>query len=267
MTKPAAGKGVAASTSRASSADPASDTETPERKPELVGPPRYSPRDKCMVHPAVDHLGQRLHIGDHVCVNNGGAKHWVAVVEAFFHCPNRKAPAFRGRWFWDPDDVRGYQESSGRGESMRPSRALSHELICSDTRDTNLVEVIAARAHVLSWPNFQLVRARVNRARARWRTVYFCDRLYYHKAFVLRDISPVLFPGDPIPPELLEEISLCPDDVGRASDCMRKTPYLIGSGPAKQEQAEGEDMDAVEVSNTTQSEHDKPLDPNAVFIV
>lgn len=187
-----------------------------ENEPVLVPPSRYSAKERVHVYQAVDYLGTRFHVGEHVALHTGEGREWVCVIETLYMCPIRKVPMFRGRWFWAPDDVRDHKAS--RGDHMRPSKNEAHELICSDNRDSNLVEVITRKCVILSWPNFCKVKRRITRIRGDWKGIYYCDRMYYHKAFRFRDLNSALFPGDAVPRDLLAEVGIVEDDTQPPKD-------------------------------------------------
>lgn len=232
--------------------------------PRLVGVPCYSSKERRNMYPAVDFIGERFHSGDHVSVNADGDKNWVAKIDGFFFCETRKMPMFFARWFWAPSDIHAYESTSGhKRKDDVLAGAHPSELIISDNRDSNAVEVIARRAHVLSFPNFRRVRGRVARAPARWRHIYFCRRMYYHKQFNLRTVATVLFPGDPAPVGLLAEYRIVPDDVGRPRDCRHRRQYFINGGPKLDPTADAEQLQEVMGYGV----NDDALDPNAVFII
>lgn len=167
--------------------------------PKLVGEGVYSARHKTKIYTAVDYLGQRLRIGDHVALYTGG-KEWICVLETLYRDPETNAAMLKGRWFWTMQDVKEHE-----GElrpNIRPSKCPSHELICCDNRDSNLVESISRKCPILSYENFLLVKKLVLRSDSPWKKTFYCDRQYYHKAHRFSELNASLFPGDPIPQDL-----------------------------------------------------------------
>lgn len=169
-------------------------------EPQLVPPSRYSAKHKVDVFMAVDYLGMRFRIGDHVAMYNGEGKEWVCLLETLYKDPKTLEAKFKGRWFWSVADVESHKRDLG--EAVRPSKCPEHELICCDNRDTNLIESISRKCHILSFDNFQLVRKVVTKPGSQWKKTYFCERQYYHKAHRFSELGSLLFPGDPIPPQL-----------------------------------------------------------------
>lgn len=106
----------------------------------------------------------------------GPGKEWVAIIEALYVSPEDGKPCFKGRWYWTLSEVQEHWR--GGGEKARASKNSKHELISSDKRDSNPVEVINRKATILSWKNF---RDLYKRNRARCEGVYYTDRMYYHK--------------------------------------------------------------------------------------
>lgn len=109
-------------------------------------------------------------------VPTGPGKEWVAIIEALYVSPEDGRPCFKGRWYWSLSDVE--EHCFGRGEKARAPKNGKHELISSDKRDTNPVEVINRKATILSWKNF---RDLFKRNRAACEGVYYTDRMFYHK--------------------------------------------------------------------------------------
>lgn len=179
--------------------DPRS-TETVTTEPLLVPPSQFDLKHKLDVFRAVDYLGTRFRIGDHVAMYTGEGKEWVCALELLYRDPKTAQAKFKGRWFWSVDDV--LQHTEDVVETMRPSKCEAHELISCDNRDTNLVESISRKCHILSFENFQLVKKLVTKPNCPWGKIYFCERQFYHKANHFSELNSVLFPGDPIPREL-----------------------------------------------------------------
>lgn len=199
---------------------PAAETVTTE--PVLVPPIEFCPKLKVETFRAVDYLGTRFRIGDHVAMYNSVGKEWVCVLETLYRDPETSEAKFKGRWFWSVDDVLAHREDLVK--VMRPSKCTSHELISSDNRDTNLIESISRKCHVLSYENFQLVKKVVTKPNGHLKKTYYCDRQFYHKANRFSELNSVLFPGDPIPQQLrvaaglpeLPPVSLDDDDFENA---------------------------------------------------
>lgn len=169
-------------------------------EPQLVPPSYYNSRHKLDVYDAVDYLGTRFHVGDHVAMNTNEGKEWVCVLELFYCDPDTSETMFKGLWFWSVEDVR--QTENDVTKVMRPSKCESHELLASDLRDINSVVTINRKCHILSYDNFELVRKVVIKPGSQWTKTYFCERQYYHKANRFSELNSVFFPGDPIPREL-----------------------------------------------------------------
>lgn len=180
--------------------DEPSSTETVTSKPLLVPPSQFNPKRKADVFRAVDYLGTRFRIGDHVVINAGEGKEWVCVIELLYRDPKSGKAKFKGRWFWTIDDVLHHKEDMV--EVMRPSKCEAHELVSCDNRDRNRVESISRKCHILSSENFQLVKKLATKPNCPWGKIYFCERQFYHKANRFSELNSVLFPGDPIPREL-----------------------------------------------------------------
>lgn len=166
-------------------------------EPSLVPPGTYDPVLRTETYSAVDYENVRYSVGDHVALFAGSDKEWVCVIERIYASPDDGKPYFKGRWYWSVADVE--EHKNGRGEVCRPSKNAKHELIVSDNRDSNLVEVINRKCVILSWKNF---RDLYKRDRGACDGIYFCDRMYYHKAFKFQEMTHVTFPGDPIPSHL-----------------------------------------------------------------
>lgn len=236
--------------------------EKVEEEPAFVEPGRWSPRDRCYVYEAVDYMGQRFHLGEHVAVKGSEDGEWIAVIDVIYKDPSKHVPMFKGRWFWSVTDVRNYHAGHfGELTGMRPSRLEAHEIISSDNRDSNLVETIVRKAVILSWDNFVKVKKRVIRKTGAWYTVYYCDRMYYHTAGKLREMPSAMFPGDPIPSKLLEEVGL-PENV-EADDTFEeelegRTRFTIGAKPAVEEDENVVVLDGPGAPGC--------VDPNTVYI-
>ncbi|PXF49747.1 hypothetical protein BWQ96_00399 [Gracilariopsis chorda] len=188
-------------------------TEVVTAEPVLVGAGKWSPKHKALVYPAVDYLGMRFRIGDHVAMytgDKGDGREWVCVLETLFKDREDDTAKFKGRWFWSIQDVKEHKREDG--EEMRASKCESHELICCDNRDTNLVESISRKAHILSYDNFQLVKRVVLKNDSPWKRTYFCERQFYHKAHRFSELNSILFPGDPIPKDLRKAAGLSPQE-------------------------------------------------------
>lgn len=168
--------------------------------PILVGEGQYSHKHKVKTYIAVDYLGTRFRLGDHVAMYTGEGKEWVCILETLYKEPATGLAKFKGRWFWNVPDILSHKGESG--ESMRPSKCEAHEVVCCDNRDTNLVESISRKCTILSYDNFQLVKKVVIKPDSQWRRTYFCERQYYHKAHRFSELNSLLFPGDPIPEDL-----------------------------------------------------------------
>lgn len=169
-------------------------------EPVLVPPARFSAKHKVDVYQAVDYLGTRFRVGDHVAMYTEEGKEWVCVLETLFEDAKTGKAKFKGRWFWSVQDIIAHKDDMG--EVMRPSKCESHEIICCDNRDANLVESISRKCQILSYENFLLVKRVVTKPGSRWSKIYFCERQYYHKAHRFSELNSMLFPGDPIPREL-----------------------------------------------------------------
>lgn len=213
-----------------SSSDPDRSNELVLTEPQLVPPGKYSRKHGVEVFQAVDYMGTRFHIGDHVAVFRGEGPEWVCVLEALFMSKEGQ-PKFKGRWFWSVADVASH--SSDMRSMMRESKCAKHELISCDNRDANLVESFSRKCTILSWENFLLVRKLVNKASSRWNNVYYCDRQFYHRAHRFAELSAALFPGDPIPPELraaagLPELLPIGDGVQDMSQAYEEPEFSMG---------------------------------------
>jgi hypothetical protein len=173
-------------------ADP--ESEIVYSEPVLVEPGKYDKVLGAQSFLAVDYENTRYSVGDHVALYAGPGKEWVCVIESLYVSPDDGVPTFRGRWYWSMTEVELHRR--GRGEKARSSKLPKHELISSDNRDCNPVEVINRRCCILSWKNF---RDLYKRNRAACEGVYFCDRMYYHKAFKFQELTHITFPGDAIP--------------------------------------------------------------------
>jgi hypothetical protein len=166
--------------------------------PIFVPPATYDPVLRVDTFRAVDYEGARYSVGDHVALFAGPGKEWVCIIEQLYASPEDGKPTFKGRWYWTLSDVEEHR--SGRGEKPRSSKNAKYELISSDNRDSNLIEVINRKCLILSWKNFRDLFKRNRKACER---LYFCDRMYYHKAFKFQELTPLTFPGDPLPTHLL----------------------------------------------------------------
>ncbi|CDF32292.1 unnamed protein product [Chondrus crispus] len=182
------------------SEDPHLAPEIVTTEPVLVPPACYNTKLQLDLFQAVDYLGTRFRVGDHVAMYSDEGKEWVCVIEQLFEEPKSGKPKFKGRWFWSVQDIILHKDDMA--EVMRPSKCESHEILCCDNRDTNLVESITRKCQVLSNENFQLVKKVVTKLGSRWSKVYFCERQYYHRAHRFSELNAMLFPGDPIPREL-----------------------------------------------------------------
>lgn len=189
-------------------------------EPQLVPPARYSARHKFDVFLAVDYLGTRFRTGDHVAMYTGEGKEWICVLETLYRDPESGEAKFKGRWFWSMKDV--MEAKQDRGEELRPSKCPEHELICCDNRDTNLVESISRKCVILSYENFELVRKVVTKSNSPWKKTYYCERQYYHRVHRFSELSSLLFPGDPIPPELRSAAGL-PEPLPPAGEDVQET--------------------------------------------
>lgn len=181
-----------ATASVAADGDPGSELVYSE--PVLVEPGKYDKVLGARSFLAVDYENTRYSVGDHVALYAGPGKEWVCVIESLYMSPEDGVPTFKGRWYWSMSEVELHRR--GRGERARSSKLPKHELISSDNRDCNPVEVINRRCCILSWKNF---RDLYKRNRAACEGVYFCDRMYYHKAFKFQELTHITFPGDAIP--------------------------------------------------------------------
>lgn len=150
-----------------------------------------------IVYDAVDHLGTRYRVGDHICMNTLEGQEWVCVIETLFKEEKNGLVTFQGRWFWNVEDVE--QQRDSFKEPMRPSKCPTHELLACDSCDNNFVELITRKCHILSYENFALVKKVVLRSDYTMDKVYFCERQFYHKAYRFSELNNILFPGDPIP--------------------------------------------------------------------
>lgn len=175
-------------------------TEIVTSEPALLGEGKFSTRHKVKTYPAVDYLGTRFRVGDHVAMYTGEGREWVCILETLYKDPADGQAKFKGRWFWNVPDIRKHKGDDG--EPMRASKFESHELICCDNRDKNLVESISRKCTILSFENFMLVKKAIVKPDSMWKKTYFCERQYYHKAHRFSELNGLLFPGDPIPPDL-----------------------------------------------------------------
>jgi hypothetical protein len=202
--------------------------------PVFVPPATYDPVLGVDTFRSVDYEGSRYSVGDHVALFAGPGKEWVCIIEQLYASPEDGKPSFKGRWYWTMADVEEHR--NGRGEKARSSKNAKYELISSDNRDSNLIEVINRKCIILSWKNF---RDLLKRNRKACDGIYFCDRMYYHKAFKFQELTPLTFPGDPLPVHLLS----APNDAP-ASDSVIE-----------------QDIDAPEL----RSGHDDDCDPSEAF--
>lgn len=108
------------------------------------------------------------------------------------------------------------------------------------------------------WQNFKLVKKIVTRSKAPNFGIYYCDRMYSPKQYVTRDLSPLLFPGDPIPVTLLDRLGCDAIDVGLPRGCYGQTPFRLApiAKVTNLLPAQGDESDA-----------EKELDSNDVFII
>lgn len=162
-------------------------------EPVLIGPAHVNAASGRKLYLAVDYENKRYNIGDHVALYAGGNKEWCMVIEELYS-DEEGTPMFTGRWFWNMSDVELHRQ--GAGQAPRKSKLPKFELISSDNRDENPVEVISRRCHVLSWRNFKEIQ---KKNRAQCEGLYFCDRMYYHKAHKFQELTHLTFPGDAIP--------------------------------------------------------------------
>lgn len=174
--------------------------ETVTSEPKLVGGGVFSHRQKVTTYAAVDYLGTRFRVGEHVAMYTGDGKEWVCVLETLYKDPKTAAAMFKGRWFWTLQDIKEHEGADA--QVGRPSKCLSHELISCDNRDTNLIESISRKCDVLSFDNFQMVKKFIMKSDSPWKKTYYCERQYYYKARRFSELNSILFPGDPIPTEL-----------------------------------------------------------------
>lgn len=176
-------------------------------EPILIGDGRESVKhNKLRVYQAVDYLGTRFRIGDHVALYSSGGKDWVCVLETLFKDSKSGQACFKGRWFWTVGDI--VEQKDRLNEGMRESRCSNHELIAGDQRDDNLVESISRKCTILSWDNFQLVRKIVTKNHEDGEKIYYCDRQFYHKAGRFSELNSLLFPGDEIPAHVRKSAGL-----------------------------------------------------------
>jgi hypothetical protein len=166
-------------------------------EPVLVEPSKYDQFLGADTYLAVDYENARYAVGDHVALYAGPGKEWVCIIEHLYMSPEDGKPCFKGRWYWSLGEVEEHRR--GRGEKARSSKNAKHELISSDNRDSNPVEVINRKCVILSWKNF---RDLYKRNRQACEGVYYCDRLYYHKASKFQELTHITFPGDAIPPSI-----------------------------------------------------------------
>jgi hypothetical protein len=129
----------------------------------------------------------------------------VCVIEQLYASPDDGKPAFKGRWYWSMGEVEEHRR--GRGQKARSSKNVKFELISSDNRDSNLVEVINRKCTILSWKNFRDLYKRNKGAVA---GLYYCDRAYFYRSHKFQELTHVTFPGDPIP-SFLEPASAMQD--------------------------------------------------------
>lgn len=174
--------------------------------PVLVGPGRHSGKHRMVVYEAVDYLGTRFRLGNHVTMYAPAGGEWVCVLEVLYYDDKQKQAMFKGRWFWSVNDFALIENNLL--EPMRESKCDSHELIACDNRDTNLVESISRKCHILSYDNFLLVKKTITRPEFSSEKVFFCEREFYHKAFRFSEMNPLLFPGDSIPRSLRKAAGL-----------------------------------------------------------
>lgn len=197
MAHHTSGATTASGSGSSSTAAAAAASRNNGEQPMLVGQGRYSPKYQMIVYDAVDHLGKRYRVGDHICMNTLEGQEWTCVIETLFKDDKNGLVSFRGRWFWNVEDVE--QQRDSLKEPMRPSKCPSHELLACDSCDNNYVELITRKCHILSYDNFSLVKKVVLRSDYTMEKVYFCERQFYHKAYRFSELNNILFPGDPIP--------------------------------------------------------------------
>lgn len=174
--------------------------------PVLVGDGRYSSKHRMVIYDAVDYVGVRFRLGDHVSMYTPDGKEWVCILEILYRDSKTEYPMFKGRWFWSVQDV--LDLDGPLIEQMRPSKCPSHELLMCDNRDNNLVEAISRKCDVLSYENFQLVKKTVLKPDFNLDKVFYCERQFYHQALRFSELDNILFPGDPIPVALRKAAGL-----------------------------------------------------------
>lgn len=166
-------------------------------EPVLIGPPMVDEWTDKKYYLAVDYENKRYRVGDHVAVVNGEetGREWCAVIEELFAAEDG-SPMFRGRWYWSVADVQADKPPS---LAMRKSKGpVEREMIASDNREDNLVETISRRCHILALKNYRDMATK-EKEREKSQGIYYCDRMYYHKAKRFHELCHLTFPGDPIP--------------------------------------------------------------------
>lgn len=218
-------------------------------EPVLVGEARPSPKHSMPIYHAVDYLGMRFRLGDHVSMYTPDGAEWVCALEVLYRDADSGQAKFRGRWFWTMRDVLNLAKDAkddAAPRRLRPSKCESHELIAGDNRDSNFVESISNKCCVLSYDNFALVKKVVLKSDAAGAfggmgggaagaagvggsggsgggssgsattdKVFFCERQFYHRVFRFSELGSLLFPGDPIPSALAKAAGL-PDPAASA---------------------------------------------------
>lgn len=174
-------------------------------EPVLVGKGRFSGKYKKLVFEAVDFVGTRYRIGDHVSMYAQSGAEWVCVIETLY-MGDKNQPMFRGRWFWSVNDCN--EISKHLVEPMRESKCELHELIACDNRDSNPVESISRKCYILNYDNFMLIKKTLSKPEFAAEKVFFCERQFYHKVFRFSEMNALLFPGDSIPKNLRKAAGL-----------------------------------------------------------
>lgn len=248
-----------------------SNPQDAEEPPKLVPPCIYNQREKLDTYRAVDYLNVRFHAGDHVVINADNQVEWVGLIESIFMCPEMRAPAFRCRWFWSMQDVKNHAQhhhmNKGSADSIRASKHEACELLQSDTCDVNRVDTIVRKCTILSWNNFNRVKKQAIRKQGPWAGIYFCERLYKDKDNVIFELNNILFPGDPTPPKLLEEIGYGPKDVEKVRDRRGVPPYLVSIGPSGMQKNDRQKHENPSANINRTPQDDDGLNPHAVYII
>lgn len=151
---------------------------------------------------AADFWLHRYHVGDNVVVNHDG-KEWFAVIKEIFLCPEKNIPMFRGAWFWTASDINNYTGGTLKVEVDAADEM--HELILGEDRDINRIDTIERKAVVLSKRNFEKLRKQFSRKKGLLEGLYFCERLFMRSTMSFKKLGGLLFPGDPVPKEVLDK--------------------------------------------------------------